>query len=53
MLKNLSIVIALRKRKDVQQEINNKLQETEKEINKIVEELHELVGSEEKNRTGN
>ena len=39
------------KAKGVQQEINNTLQATEKEINKIVEELHELVGSEEKNRT--
>ncbi|MEH7255272.1 septation ring formation regulator EzrA, partial [Neobacillus niacini] len=40
-----------KKAKGVQQEINNKLQATENEINKIVEELHELVGSEEKNRT--
>lgn len=39
------------KAKAVQQEINDKLQSTENEINKIVEELHELVGSEEKNRT--
>lgn len=39
------------KAKGIQQEINNKLQATETEINKIVEELHELVGSEEKNRT--
>jgi septation ring formation regulator len=39
------------KAKGIQQEINNKLQATEVEINKIVEELHELVGSEEKNRT--
>jgi septation ring formation regulator len=39
------------KAKGIQQEINNKLQATEDEINKIVEELHELVGSEEKNRT--
>jgi septation ring formation regulator len=39
------------KAKGIQQEINNKLQATENEINKIVEELHELVGSEEKNRT--
>ena len=39
------------KAKGIQQEINNKLQATEIEINKIVEELHELVGSEEKNRT--
>jgi septation ring formation regulator len=40
-----------KKAKAVQQEINNTLQATENEINKIVEELHELVGSEEKNRT--
>lgn len=39
------------KAKTVQQEINDKLLSTENEINKIVEELHELVGSEEKNRT--
>lgn len=39
------------KAKAVQKEINDKLQSTENEINKIVEELHELVGSEEKNRT--
>lgn len=39
------------KAKGIQQEINNKLRATENEINKIVEELHELVGSEEKNRT--
>lgn len=39
------------KAKAVQQEIKDKLQSTENEINKIVEELHELVGSEEKNRT--
>jgi septation ring formation regulator len=39
------------KAKGIQQDINNKLQATENEINKIVEELHELVGSEEKNRT--
>jgi septation ring formation regulator len=39
------------KAKGIQLEINNKLQATEDEINKIVEELHELVGSEEKNRT--
>ncbi|MEH6993079.1 septation ring formation regulator EzrA [Neobacillus drentensis] len=39
------------KAKGIQQDINNKLQATEIEINKIVEELHELVGSEEKNRT--
>jgi septation ring formation regulator len=40
-----------KKAKAVQQEINDKLLSTENEINKIVEELHELVGSEEKNRT--
>lgn len=40
-----------KKAKGIQQEINDKLQATEDEINKIVEELHELVGSEEKNRT--
>lgn len=39
------------KAKSIQQDINIKLQATENEINKIVEELHELVGSEEKNRT--
>jgi septation ring formation regulator len=39
------------KAKAVQQEINDQLLSTENEINKIVEELHELVGSEEKNRT--
>lgn len=39
------------KAKAIQLEINDKLQSTENEINKIVEELHELVGSEEKNRT--
>jgi septation ring formation regulator len=39
------------KAKAVQQEIKDKLQSTENEINQIVEELHELVGSEEKNRT--
>jgi septation ring formation regulator len=38
------------KAKAIQQEIKDKLQLTENEINKIVEELHELVGSEEKNR---
>ncbi|WHX99622.1 septation ring formation regulator EzrA [Neobacillus sp. DY30] len=38
------------KAKTIQQEINAKLQSTEDEINKIVEQLHELVGSEEKNR---
>jgi septation ring formation regulator len=40
-----------KKAKGIQQEINDKLQATENEINIIVEELHELVGSEEKNRT--
>jgi len=39
-----------KKAKEVQQAINTKLQETEDEIKKILEELHELVGSEEKNR---
>lgn len=38
------------KAKGIQQEIEKKLQETEDQINKILEELHELVGSEEKNR---
>ncbi|MEH7127461.1 MULTISPECIES: septation ring formation regulator EzrA [Neobacillus] len=38
------------KAKGVQQAINAKLQETEDQIKSIVEELHELVGSEEKNR---
>lgn len=40
-----------KKAKATQQEIKDKLQSTQDEINKIVEELHELVGSEEKNRT--
>ncbi|MEH7353656.1 septation ring formation regulator EzrA [Neobacillus drentensis] len=39
-----------KKAKEVQQAINTKLLETEEEIKKILEELHELVGSEEKNR---
>ncbi|OLS41410.1 septation ring formation regulator EzrA [Bacillus sp. MRMR6] len=39
-----------KKAKATQQEINTKLQETEALIKKILEELHELVGSEEKNR---
>src|SRR3954451_5454212 len=39
-----------KKAKEVQQAIDTKLQETEDEINKILEQLHELVGSEEKNR---
>ncbi|MFZ7944906.1 MULTISPECIES: septation ring formation regulator EzrA [Bacillaceae] len=39
-----------KKAKEVQQAINTKLQETEDQIKKILEELHELVGSEEKNR---
>ncbi|MDR7239739.1 septation ring formation regulator EzrA [Neobacillus drentensis] len=38
------------KAKGIQQAINAKLQETEDQINSILEELHELVGSEEKNR---
>nr|WP_263325413.1 septation ring formation regulator EzrA [Neobacillus sp. Marseille-Q6967] len=38
------------KAKNTQQEISRKLKETEAQINKIIEELHELVGSEEKNR---
>lgn len=38
------------KAKGIQREIGNKLQETEDQIKKILEELHELVGSEEKNR---
>ncbi|NHC42190.1 septation ring formation regulator EzrA [Bacillus sp. MM2020_1] len=38
------------KAKGVQQAINAKLQETEDQIKSILEELHELVGSEEKNR---
>ena len=39
-----------KKAKEVQKAIHHKLTETEDEIKKIVEELHELVGSEEKNR---
>ena len=39
-----------KKAKAVQQEISRNLQETEDQIKKILEELHELVGSEEKNR---
>lgn len=39
-----------RKAKEVQTDIANKLQETENQIKNILEELHELVGSEEKNR---
>ncbi|MEH7176510.1 septation ring formation regulator EzrA [Neobacillus vireti] len=39
-----------KKAKGIQRDINDKLLATENEINKIVEELHELVGSEEKNR---
>ncbi|TWE02680.1 septation ring formation regulator [Neobacillus bataviensis] len=39
-----------RKAKEVQQAIDTKLQETETEIKNILDELHELVGSEEKNR---
>jgi len=39
-----------KKAKTVQQAIHNKLQETEDQIKNILEELHELVGSEEKNR---
>lgn len=38
------------KAKSVQQNIAAQLQETENQINSILEELHELVGSEEKNR---
>jgi septation ring formation regulator len=38
------------KAKGIQQEIESKLQETEDQIKNILEELHELVGSEEKNR---
>lgn len=38
------------KAKAVQQATNNKLTEIEDQIKKILEELHELVGSEEKNR---
>jgi septation ring formation regulator len=38
------------KAKGVQQAIGAKLQETEDQIKSILEELHELVGSEEKNR---
>lgn len=36
------------KAKTVQRTINDTLQETENQITKILEELHELVGSEEK-----
>ncbi|MFJ5715919.1 septation ring formation regulator EzrA [Neobacillus sp. NPDC093127] len=39
-----------KKAKGVQQAIQAKLQETEEHIKKILEEIHELVGSEEKNR---
>ncbi len=39
-----------KKAKGVQQEIGLKLQETEDQIKNILEELRELVGSEEKNR---
>jgi septation ring formation regulator len=39
-----------KKAKAVQQEIAKKLHETEIQIKNILEELHELVGSEEKNR---
>lgn len=39
-----------KKAKDVQQKVAEHLQETEGQINTILEELHELVGSEEKNR---
>ncbi|MCM2531407.1 septation ring formation regulator EzrA [Neobacillus pocheonensis] len=38
------------KAKGIQRAIDNKLQETEEQIKKVLEELHELVGSEEKNR---
>ncbi len=38
------------KAKTIQEKIAAQLQETEQEINTILEELHELVGSEEKNR---
>jgi len=39
-----------KKAKEVQQSINSKLQETESQIKNILDQLHELVGSEEKNR---
>jgi septation ring formation regulator len=39
-----------RKAKATQQEIEKKLLDTENQIKNILEELHELVGSEEKNR---
>jgi septation ring formation regulator len=39
-----------KKAKEVQTDITGKLQETENQIKNILEELHELVGSEEKNR---
>ncbi len=39
-----------KKAKTIQLEISRNLQETEDQIKKILEELHELVGSEEKNR---
>ena len=39
-----------KKAKEVQLTITDKLKETESQINHILEELHELVGSEEKNR---
>ncbi|MED3563645.1 septation ring formation regulator EzrA [Bacillus xiapuensis] len=38
------------KAKTVQRKIHDTLQETENQITKILDELHELVGSEEKNR---
>lgn len=40
-----------KKAKAIQQEIEKVLTETEEKINTILSELHELVGSEEKNRT--
>src|SRR3954453_1195142 len=39
-----------KKAKEVQQSINTKLEETESQIKNILDELHELIGSEEKNR---
>lgn len=39
-----------KKAKEVQQAIHTKLEETENQIKNILDELHELVGSEEKNR---
>lgn len=39
-----------KKAREVQQRISEKLQEAENQVKNVLEELHELVGSEEKNR---